>query len=369
MRRSIGLILVLSTIALLITWLGGVRHDYGDYLKQWALVLTGDNPWSTNNAYGPLHNAFALLVPLHPLLPKLATAASLMLANALLLRALLKGRPFKDWRATYFIALAANVLVLISAFWFGLNDAFVAALILGAILARLENRLWLAGLFLGLATLEKYYPALLIPFFALDARTIQPRLLVATGITIIAGIGLAVWIWGSAYFEAIAFGISRDATILSVLRPVVVAGRALGFGDAVDLLVRFNTPLVVLVWLIALAAAWVRRDNWLVGACWGLFALLLTYKVGNPQFWISWLALVAALPLINAPTADRLARLSWPFALFLGLFQIGYVVLQPQYYQGQWLWVNDVVGLPSFALGLWLLIAFLRDPTPSRSSG
>ena len=98
---------------------------------------------------------------------------------------------------------------------------------------------------------------------------------------------------------------------------------------------RFNGPLVVLVWLGAIALAWARRDNWLVGACWGFFAVLLTYKVGNQQFWVSWLALVAALPLLNRPDADRLARLSWPFAIFLSLFTIGYVVLQPQYYQGQ----------------------------------
>ncbi len=42
----------------------------------------------------------------------------------------------------------------------------------------------LAGVLLGLATLDKYYPALLIPFFALDARVWQPRLILSALVTI-----------------------------------------------------------------------------------------------------------------------------------------------------------------------------------------
>jgi hypothetical protein len=359
-QRALPIVLVLSALAVMITIYGGVRHDYGDYLKQWALVLDGADPWSTNNAYGPLHNAFAWLVPIRDIAPKLVTAVALLLANGMLLINLLATRPIAEWRTTYIIAFGGNILVLVSAFWFGLNDAFVAALILGAILARRDGAMLLAGILLGLATLDKFYPALLVPFFALDPRTLQPRLLIGAIGTIIAGMAIAVWLWGSAWFEAVAYGVSRDASILSIFRPIAVLGRQLGIGDTTDLLVRFNSPLVILVWLAAIALVWLRRENWLTGACWGFFAVLLTYKVGNPQFWISWLALVAALPLLNTPDADRLARLSWPFAIFLSLFQIGYVLLQPQYYQGQWLWVNDVAGVPAFVLGIALLWLWLR---------
>lgn len=367
-HRPLPILLALSALALMLTIGGGIRHDYGDYLKQWALVLGGDDPWSTNNAYGPLHNVFALLLPIRPLAPKIVTAISLLAANGLLFLTLFYTRPFAEWRTTYFIAFGANLLVLVSAFWFGLNDAFVAALILGAVLARRDGRMLLAGILLGLAALDKYYPALLIPFFALDARIIQPRLLLAAAGTIAIGFAAAFVIWGSALFEAVAYGVSRDATILSILRPIAVLGRRLGFGDAVDLLVRFNSPLLLLVWLAAIWAVWMRRDNWLTGACWGFFAVLLTYKVGNPQFWVSWLALVAALPLLNTPDADRLARLSWPYAIFLSLFELGYVALQPQYYLGQWLWVNDVVGVPGFMLGAWLLVAYLHPTAPTPAS-
>lgn len=354
------LILVGSAVAMMLTIYGGIRHDYLDYLMQWQLVLDGHDPWSTNSAYGPLHNAFAWLLAIRDLAPKLVTACALLIANGMLLISLLATRPVTEWRTTYILALGGNILVLVSAFWFGLNDAFVAALILGAILARREDDMLLAGILLGLATLDKYYPALLIPFFAMDQRRIDTRLILSSLATIAAGLAIATWLWGTAWLEAVIFGVSRDATILSILRPIAVLGRELGIADITDLLVRFNGPLVVLVWLGAIALAWKRRDNWLVGACWGFFAVLLTYKVGNPQFWVSWLALVAALPLLNSADGDRLARLSWPFAIFLSVFEIGYVALQPQYYQGQWLWVNDVVGVPAFALGAWMLVAFLR---------
>jgi hypothetical protein len=185
-------------------------------------------------------------------------------------------------------------------------------------------------------------------------------------VTIFLGLAAATVLWGTAWLEAIIFGVSRDATILSIFRPIAVLGRHLGIAGITDLLVRFNGPLVVLVWLGAIALAWARRDNWLVGACRGFFAVLLTYKVGNQQFFVSWLAMIAALPLLDRSDADRLARLSWPFAIFLSLFEIGYVVLQPKYYQGQWLWVNDVVGVPAFALGMWLLWSALR-PSPHRA--
>ena len=64
---------------------------------------------------------------------------------------------------------ALNALpIVVAPIWFGLNDGFVAALVIGAVLARRDGRIVLAGVLLGLATLDKYYPALLIPFFALD---------------------------------------------------------------------------------------------------------------------------------------------------------------------------------------------------------
>ena len=191
-------IVVVSALAVIVAIYSGVQHDYLDYRLQWRLVLDLKDPWSTNSAYGPLHNAFALLVLIHELVPKVVTACALLLANGLLLLRLLATRPIMEWRATYAIAFGGNILVLVSGFLFGLNDAFVAALILGAVLARLDGRIVPAGILLGLATLDKYYPALLVPFFAMDERRVDTRLILSSLVTIFLGLAAAIVIGGEA---------------------------------------------------------------------------------------------------------------------------------------------------------------------------
>jgi hypothetical protein len=358
--RTIVILSVTATVALLLTVLLGATHDYPAYVDQWRLVLDGLDPWSTDNAYGPLHNAFALLVPLHPLAPKILTVAAMLIANGLLVLRLERLRPFAEWRTTYFAVFAANALILICGIWYGNNDVFVAALVMGAVLARLDRRFVLAGMLLGLATLDKYYPLLLVPFFALDARSFNTRLTLSALLTVIACLGAGIVLWGSDFLEALRFGVGRDATILSILRPIVGIGRDLGIARYTDLLVLYNGPVLLLVWLLALVLAWRRRDSWLVSASWGFFALLLTYKVGHQQFWVTWLALVACLPLLGTPEADRLARVSLPFATFLSVFQLGFALIHPTYYRGGLHFIPNYIGFISFGLGVWTLWRFLR---------
>jgi len=308
-------------------------------------------------AFVPLGYPFALALTLHDLAPKLAQTLLLLAANVLLVRRLAVAQA--GWK-NYLIAFGANALVWIAVFWLGNNDGLVAACLFAAVAARLDRRMMLAGLFLGLAALDKYYPLLLIPFFALDARRIDGRLLLASMGTIAAGLGVGTLLWGRAMLEAVVFGVSRDATVLSIFHALGVIGHANGWGDAADLLISLNSLLVIATWTGALILAWVRRDNWLVAATWGLFAVLLVYKVGHQQFWVSWLALIACLPLIRSDSATRLARLSWPFALFLALFQLGFVLLAPEYFRGPLAWIKDYAGLVAFPLGAIQLMLFLR---------
>jgi hypothetical protein len=55
----------------------GAQHDYIAYLSESELVLSGADPWSTDNAYGPLHNILAYL-----LAPKMCIVTALLVANA-----------------------------------------------------------------------------------------------------------------------------------------------------------------------------------------------------------------------------------------------------------------------------------------------
>ena len=360
MTRTVAILGVTAAVALLLAILLGATHDYPAYVDQWHLVLDGLDPWSTDNAYGPLHNAFALLVPLHPLAPKVLTVAAILIANGLLVLRLERLRPFAEWRRGYFTVFAANALIVICGIWYGNNDVFVAALVMGAVLARLDRRVVLAGILLGLATLDKYYPLLLVPFFALDARSFNTRLTLSALLTVLAGLGAGIALWGGDFLEALRFGVGRDATILSILKPIVSIGRDLGVARYTDLLVLYNGPVLLLVWLLAFILAWRRRDSWLVSASWGFFLLLLAYKVGHQQFWVTWLALVACVPLLDTPEADRLVRVSLPFATFLSVFQLGFALIHPTYYRGGLHFIPNYIGFFSFGLGVWTLLRFLR---------
>ena len=62
-----GLTILTAIVAALLV---GARGDYAHYILQWDLVLSAENPWSTNNTYGPAHNFLAVLFAFHPMLPK-----------------------------------------------------------------------------------------------------------------------------------------------------------------------------------------------------------------------------------------------------------------------------------------------------------
>src|SRR5262249_40446679 len=146
---------------------------------------------------------------------------------------------------------------------YGLNDVFVAALLVLAVLIRNRGHLLAAGVFVGLAALTKYYPLLLLPFFALDG----PRLrwsVIASGIAVFCvGLAAAVAIWGQSPMVAVLHGSNRDPKLLSIL----AALRSL-FGETgvVRWLVEHNTYFVLSGVAAAFLFAWRARLNWLEGA-------------------------------------------------------------------------------------------------------
>jgi uncharacterized membrane protein len=56
---------------------------------------------------------------------------------------------------------------------YGLNDALVASLLVAAVLFRLRGNFLATGTLIGLAALVKYYPLLLLPFFALNGNRLH----------------------------------------------------------------------------------------------------------------------------------------------------------------------------------------------------
>src|SRR5579864_62307 len=177
-----GVMLIVGAWSLAMIWFAvtsGPQHEYVLYLSQWNLVLSGADPWSTSNAYGPLHNLLAYLLPLGQLGPKLLIVGALIAANAMLVQEIVKSGGTTADYGIYLLAVPTNFLVIVIAFAYGLNDALVAAFAVFAILARFRDKLIVSGCLLGAAILLKYYPIFLVPLFALDHGRIRFPLVAA----------------------------------------------------------------------------------------------------------------------------------------------------------------------------------------------
>lgn len=327
----------------------GIRHDYRYYVPQWLLVLRGKDPWSTDNAYGPLHNVLAYLVPFDELAPKLVMSVSFTLGIGLIACELARKGVGALQLFMFCLVLPAHCLAISVGFAYGLNDTLAAALISYALIARLRAHDTIAGIMLGLAVLLKYYPVVLVPLFALDQGRLRLRLLVASAGCVGLGLAAAGLLWGDSFLGAFTFGATRDPKLLSVLASLQSL-RPISGSSALSWLIRSNSLFVMLVVLLGFIGCLRLRLHFIEASVLCLLTMLLTFKVGHPQFYLPWLCLVAALPLTGETSAERLQWTSLPYVLFLDIFQYGYTWGTDSYYS-QLQFVRRFVGFAAFGLG------------------
>ena len=180
----------------------GPQHDYLGYIGQWDLVIHGENPWASDNAYGPLHNLVGSAIIFGPLYPKFIMVTALAIANAFLAHELWKVHRNIYSFMIHTIAISTNFLIVVMVFRYGLNDSLVAAFVIFAVLARSRGFLFSSGCALGLAILLKYYPAFLVPFFALDNGRFSWRLPLGTIVVTAIGFLITIFLWGSGLLVA-----------------------------------------------------------------------------------------------------------------------------------------------------------------------
>ena len=210
-----------SLLMFYLAWQQGVQHDHRRYLQQWQLLLDGADPypWRGKNTYGPLHTLIGYLLPAGRLAPKLFMVGALLVANAALALSLLRERGLSPILIVYLLAVPTNVLVVGVGVVYGLNDALVAALLVMAVLLRLRGKFVATGITIGAAALVKYYPLLLLPFFALDGKRLHWPV-IASGLAVFgAGMAAAYALWGEGVLERMSYGADRGAKHLSILRP------------------------------------------------------------------------------------------------------------------------------------------------------
>jgi hypothetical protein len=246
---------------------------------------------------------------------------ALLAANAVLAFELLHERSMRPIQIIYLLAIPTNVLVVGAGIIYGLNDTFVAALLVTAALLRRRNRFLACGVFVGFAALTKYYPLLLLPLFALDEGKLRWSVVAGGVIIFFPGFIAALAIWGVGPLKAIYYGSIRGPSPLSAIQSLE---SVFGDGGAVGWLIRYNSFLVVSGVMAALFFSWKARLNWLEGVVIGYLVMLTLYKVGHQWFYLPWLFMVASLPLVGKQSADRMAIILLPVILLLSLHQFGY---------------------------------------------
>lgn len=345
----------------------GAQLDYADYLMHWQALLDGLDPWmqdrgESRNAYGPLHLLFAPMAYLHPLLAKVVAGLIVFLSAVLIGRQLVR-----DDRLLDPAILVLSLLTILSPFiWatvfhLGHNDIVTAFLVLLAFLCHMRERPTWVGVILGLAVLHKFYPILLLPFLVVSVDGIRIRTVAFCFLVVAAGLGVSFAIWGEDALGPLIYTQDRSPTLLSIFR-VSAAYPSVGqrlFGIA-DMSV-FSMPAMLAVGAVISLYVYLYRIPALLGAISGLLAMLLLYKVGYQQYYITYFLLLA---LATVHWRDRRYQmtilLSIPFVIFVTAFEVYFdLSFRAEPYPFIPAIVRHHIGIPAFLIGVPTVLAGL----------
>lgn len=347
----------------------GIQHDFIAYISQWNRLLSGTHAWAKTNTYGPIHTIIGFLLPLGTLVPKTFIVGSMLVANAFLVHELIRERGITKIQVVYLLAIPSNMLFIGVGIIYGLNDAFVAALLVFAVILRRRGNFITVGALIGIAALTKYYPLLLLPFFALDKKRVNWSILISGIVVFIIGFVGALAIWGLGPINAVLFNTVRGPKLLSVFAALTTI---FGEGGVIGFLLQYNSIIVVIGVAVSLIFVWMKKLNWMEGVVFGYLVVLTLYKVGHQQFYLPFLFMLACLPLFKKRSSDFMARILLPIALLLSLYQFGYQFASDGYH-AQLGWVRAYGGLISFSFNVAAMVVYiiysLRHPQISKNVG
>lgn len=349
----------------------GVQHDYIAYVRQWGVIMEGHDPWFSEedagrNAYGPLHLLFAPLAALHPLLPKLLTAALWLAALGRVVRIVLACDHPPALRRGLLALLLFNPFLWIWVAAYGSNDAVVGGLLTLVLAGTIEGPRGLrAGIAFGVAALLKVYPIFILPFVATVRRHLRwPMVAAAIGI-LVGGWAIATAIWGETALIPLTFASTRRPRLLSLAS--FLSDSVLVPGPAHRKTVGRIAPFAfVATGLACFAWYWWRGYRSAIhGATVALLVILAAYHLGQFQFYIPF---IPAAVLLMA--TDR--RVTRTLALALASIIVVVSVLGTLYAftgglrDAGFLFLRVEAGGLMFLLNAWalgLLLLWPREPT------
>jgi hypothetical protein len=357
------------TAFLILTITFRVCFDYRAYLLQWRIVVEGRDPWTTPvslgmNAYGPLHNVYGLLFLIDRKLPRILGSMLWLAALWPVARRIVLANFTSQRRLWLLLAVTVNPFIWGWVAEYGSNDAFVAVFLVFALLAMWGRASVIAGLFVALAGLMKFYPMLVVPFMAFDRRKLDiPFVATALGV-FAAGMAGAGAIWGSSVLVPIAFAAGREPSQLSIYE--FLAASALSPLKGVSIPSYIAQCIFMLALLVVFIGHIWRRVGQVEGMVLGLLTVLSAYQLGHFQFY---LPLILIIPLTIALTTPAsvvssllmlvLATVS-AFAICYELF--GGLIKPP------WLYIRQNCSLPTVIAEAMAIIAILRGGGTNRDS-
>jgi hypothetical protein len=351
----------------------GPRYDYRAYMKQWARVLAGGNPWldDPGNVYGVGHQILAVLFLVHPLAPKLLYILGSFGTFLVMFDA--QRRDVAVGVATFALLFATPFFVILTPMY-GVEDTLVTFLTLYAVDLRIRQGRTLApALLLAAAVLTKVYPLALLPFIATDRGVINFRFVGVFGAAMCLGLLGTVAVWGLPALGIVPFAFVRDGKMLSIFWFLSQSGLSpIAHSALARALIVWNSAVVAAIMASLYALHFFGRMRALSGTVVAMLGLLAFYKVGNPQYF-----LCSASLLIYFLTVDRdrgtledrwLLGAAGAYFLVLNVFQVWYQISGGSVRYPE---VRAFVGLPAFVTGIalmWLILGReLRDrPDPAR---
>jgi hypothetical protein len=373
-RRRMWWLFSIAWIVLIVVGLvEGPRYDYRAYMKQWARVLAGGNPWldDPGNVYGVGHQVMAVLFLVHPLAPKLLYILSSFGTFLVMFDA--QRRDVAVGVATFALLFATPFFVILTPMY-GVEDTLVTFLTVFAVDLRIrQGRTVLPAILLAVAVLTKVYPLALLPFIATDRGAINIRFVGVFGVAMSLGILATVAIWGLPALGIVPFAFVRDGKMLSIfwflsqsaLSPIAHSALA-------RTLIVWNSAVVATVMALLYALHFFGKLRALPGTVVAMLGLLAFYKVGNPQYFLCSASLLIYFLTVDRDRGTledgRLLGATGAYLLVLNVFQVWYQVSGGSVRYPE---VRAFVGLPAFVTAIvlmWLILSReLRErPAPAR---
>jgi len=359
---------VYSIFILISAYIIQPMHDYSAYLIHWELVLNGGDPWQkmhSANAYGPVYNLFAFFYSIDKQLPKLIFVGS-WLAIAVYSTDFFwrLSKPSLSQKWFFLLFWFFNPFFILNTVFYGFNDNFAALLVfIALVIIVFKNRNYSGLILLSLGVLTKLYPLFLLPFLSRNRSEIL-RYTLFFILFLLVAYSLTYWIWGSSFLNPFGKANGRDPALFSIMR--FVDGPYFPFEMLSKVIVASTNLLILLSVGYVFKLYKQKRIDQATAFLAGFTMLLLFYKAGQQQFYLTYFAIFSFWTIFEFQKSKPNLRV---FYAVLGLsvwlaLMAGLVYPLTNQMEGEYLWLRDIIGLPTFIILLCIQYFLLRQNKP-----